>query len=122
MGIYNIAAARLLSMTADTIDLLRTERGKGLSNMHSGLLRRRCTIVGVGTITVLNRSLLISSGLTRQESKQEQVSVNLSTKKQQLLPGGGNSSTAAIQGVPPPDVGAGQRTPKKDSRQSANRQ
>ncbi|KAI8459996.1 hypothetical protein BY996DRAFT_6461307 [Phakopsora pachyrhizi] len=77
------SAARLLSMTADTIDLLRTERGKGLSNMHSGLLRR--------------------------------LSVNLSTKKQQLLPGGGNSSTAAIQGVPPPDVGAGQRTPKKDS-------
>ncbi|KAI8461512.1 CK1/CK1/CK1-G protein kinase, partial [Phakopsora pachyrhizi] len=63
-----------------------------------------------------------NSGLVRQGSKPERASANLSVNKQQLIPGGGNSSTAAIQGVPPPDGGAGLGTPKRDSRQSINRQ
>ncbi|EFP75765.1 casein kinase I [Puccinia graminis f. sp. tritici] len=64
--------------------------------------------------------------LTRQGSKPERTSTNLSMGKQ--MPGGmpqgtGTSSTAALQGVPPPDNGILQSSSgKRQSHQSANRQ
>ncbi|KNZ51422.1 uncharacterized protein VP01_3962g3 [Puccinia sorghi] len=70
--------------------------------------------------------VLPHSDLTRQGSKPDRTSTNLSMGKQ--LPGGmpqgtGNSSTAAMQGVPPPDNGVLQSSSgKRASHQSVNRQ
>jgi len=71
-------------------------------------------------------ALQYSNDLSRQGSKPDRTSTNLSMGKQ--LPGGmpqgtGNSSTAAMQGVPPPDNGALQSSSaKRASHQSVNRQ
>ncbi|POV99882.1 hypothetical protein PSHT_13335 [Puccinia striiformis] len=73
--------------------------------------------------------LLPSSDPTRQGSKPERTSTNLSMGKQMPggMPGGaGNSSTAALQGIPPPDNGVLQSSSggggKRQSHQSVHHQ